>query len=165
MAATKWPFGPLQSFGDLVFAGGGLPASIATSCSPPKATPEVSRPRKATPRTRYGFPLYGYSPGPVGAYPATWVLSLTTTGRLSQAASWAALEAAYGVWYALWLGTHTHRGVSGTTGQLGDLIALDTFGTAYTAEAELDAFPVKPAPGEVYSLDLTFVFTIREHWA
>lgn len=165
MSATKFPWGPIQSFGDMVFAGAGLPANISTSCSPPNATPEVNRPRLPSPSNRYGYNMYGYSPGPVIAYPSTWVLSLMTTGRLSQSDSWAALESAYNTWRALWRGTHTHRGVAGTTGELGDLVVVDTFGTTYTAEAELRTFPLKPQLGEVYSMDLTFTWYVREDWA
>ncbi|MCA1598817.1 MAG: hypothetical protein LC769_07300 [Chloroflexi bacterium] len=165
MAATKIPAKTLVSFGSMVFTGTGIPANVLTDTTAVNATPEVDRPRHNHATNPYGISLRGYSAGIIKPYTSAWTITVVATPGLSEAASFQAIETAYATWYALWLGTHTHRTVAGTTGQLGDLIVLDAFGTSYKAEAELSKFPFILKPGEVMSLQIAADFVINEDWA
>lgn len=165
MAYAKTPFGTLISFGSMIFTGAGIPANVQTDTTSVTDAPEVDRPRKAHPTNPYGISLRGYSPGPLKPTVSTWTVAVVATPGLSAAASAAAIETAYATWVGFWRGTHTHRTIAGTTGQLGDLVVQDASGTSYTAEAELTKMPRTWKPGEIASLELVLEFILNGDWA
>lgn len=165
MAASKVPFSTLLSFGAMVFTGAGIPANVTTDSTTLDISPAVTRPRMPNPAIDYALPRLGYAQGDIPPYVSAWTLTVQAGDGLTTAQKTQALEGAYATWYALWLGTHTHRGQAGTTGQLGDLEVLDATGTAYRVEAELRTLPLMLVAGEnVDIMTLLLEFFITEDW-
>lgn len=157
----RLPFGNLLSFGDMIFSGAGIPDNVATDTQSIQATPTVIRPRIEHPTLPYGYPTRAGSIAPLQSYESTWIVDVEAT---DPDAEFAAIEECWASWYTAWRNDHTHREIAGCSGQLGLLTCKAADGSLWTAEAEMDRFPIAPQPGETMSFSVKLGFNLTEDW-
>lgn len=157
----RLPFGNLQSFGDMIFMGGGRPDNTLIDTQAIQATPTVIRPRIPHPTLPFGYATRGGSIAPLQPYESTWIIDVECTDPDSE---YPTVEDAWGGWGTIWRNTHTHREIAGCSGQLGILTCQAANGSLWTAEADMLRFPVGPQPGETMSFSTKLGFTVTEDW-
>jgi hypothetical protein len=170
------PLGKLVSLGSsnsgtanrLIFSGSGTPLSADPDNTAPEMVVSILDTAQAL--TSHAFPQRkgGMSAMPFDKPMVKWVYYLAATAGLSDALTWADLEARINrllVWVGGPYNYFAAGNVSGTpdktgaSGQVGDLVVLDTSGTARRAPVELATFPAAHfTPGEIgfYQVELTF---------
>ncbi len=170
------PMGKIVSLGSsnsgtsnrLIFSGSGTPLSADADNTAPELVVSIVDTAQAL--TSHAFPQRkgGMSAMPFDKPTVQWIYYLSAAAGLSEAATWADLEARINRLLTWVAGTYNYFSVgngtgtpdkAGASGQVGDLVVLDAGGTARWAPVELATFPAgRIPPGQVayYEIALTF---------
>jgi hypothetical protein len=162
--AIGLPIKQLIGFGDIQFAGN-TPLSPASESEPIDYEPKVTRPLASVPGQLHPYDILGYTAAPLDpATVSTWYYTLSAPDNSTDPL--ADLQSQIMTLYTKWIGTHTHRGTAGCTGQRGDLIVLGGDNNYYLAEAILTSVPHKFVAGETFTnIRIPLAFILLEEFA
>lgn len=163
MTAPFLPFGQLVSFAGLVFTGAG---ALNDANAAWLAQYDASYQTALTPVYGQPYPMDGGALAPAPLKDPTVTYTVLLYADDGDAHPYQTLEAQWNAIAATLAGTHSYRGATAASGQVGDLVVSDASGAHWAARARmLKPAPFKIQPGDVAALSIDLPFVLLEPFA